>query len=364
MASREKNAVLEALRRKYGTVWSISRKGAGDGCLYEYFLSYCKGNKDAEGKRIIESEPNVYGACGGASHDIVEKFYRKELKFEELATEYAKEFLRITTIEHNPIVNKNGLAFPLGDNEKNNYYNNMMHFFKNHNVVEYEKMDLEILVFANICGFYFQGYIDVLYVDKEGKTIVMDWKTSTEFKTDEKIEKAGEQLLLYKLMLEEVYGVKVDKICWNMMKYCRLFYTNPKAKNPKEKSLKAERRQVMNMKLEKMKAYYPDDNFDREYILFDENKENWEVFTHYEKFGFRTEDRIDYYEPTKEKVDNMLKSIKSCINNILSLGELEMMYPAKPEEFYCTRLCGYKVACKHRKAAGFKLNETYYGNID
>ncbi|MGL5753101.1 MAG: PD-(D/E)XK nuclease family protein [Paraclostridium sp.] len=363
MASREKNAVLEALRKKYERVWSISRKGAGDGCLYEYYLSYCKGNKDKDGNRIIKSEPNVYGACGGAAHDIAEKFYRGELKYEELATEYAKEFLKITTIVENPIVGKNGLAFPLGDNEKNNYYRNMMHFFKNHNVLEYDKMDLEILVFANVLGYYFQGYIDVLYTTKDGKTIIMDWKTSTEFKGEEKIEKAGEQLLLYKLMLEEVYGLKVDGICWNMMKYCKLYYTNPKAKNPKEKSMKAERRNVTSMKLEKLQKYYPDDNFDREYILFDDTKENWEVFTHYDKFNFRTEDRIDYYEPSKEKVNKMLKSIKSCIENLMSLGELEMMYPPKPEEFYCTRLCGYKVNCKHRQDAGFTLNADYYGNI-
>ena len=81
---------------------------------------------------------------------------------------------------------------------------------------------LEKFLVTKIGDYVLQGYCDLLYRNKDGKYVVVDWKTSSYFNKKAAEEKCG-QLVIYAQSLMQA-GVKMEDIliCWNMLKYCNV----------------------------------------------------------------------------------------------------------------------------------------------
>jgi RecB family exonuclease len=224
--ARKTHEEIEALKKKLNTsrIWSFSRINAFINCSYSYYMKYVKREK--------EKENNIYGLLGGQFHDILEKFYKKEISYEQMIEDAEIAIINVSVLE---------MKFDKNDSQKNEgienkYFECMKHFFMNHVPVQ-SKVLCEKEIVIKIGNHYFQGYIDAIH--REGDTyIITDYKSSTIY-AGKKILQEGRQLMLYALGLHQ-QGIPVDKIKirWNFLKYNALTFTQ---KNGKVKTMNAER---------------------------------------------------------------------------------------------------------------------------
>lgn len=206
-------------------LWSWSRYTCYKNSTYEYYLKYVKKEKP--------TRDSIYSVLGGSAHDIIQKFYEDEIKYEDMIDEWNASYLKAELLD---------LKFDRTDEEKNEniarkYNACISHFFKYHQPIK-ESIVLErhLLIWVN--QFLFHGYFDAVHKDKDGNYIITDWKTSSIYQ-GKKIDKEKGQLVLYAEGLRQL-GIPLQKIKarWNFLKYLNI--TMPQ-KNGKTRTTKAER---------------------------------------------------------------------------------------------------------------------------
>lgn len=210
--SRKTQQELNDICIKYNVdrLWSWSRYNKYKISKYEYYLTYLT-------NLIPDRETSIYGASGGFAHDILEKFYSKEIEFGEMINEFEDALTTLEIAE---------LKFDRSNEEKNEkikvkYIENLRHFFKYHIPIK-TKVILERFILIKVGGYIFQGYIDLLRKDDDGNFVIQDWKTSSIYKGEKAIKEAG-QLILYAEGLRQLnIPLEKIKICWNFMKYCNV----------------------------------------------------------------------------------------------------------------------------------------------
>lgn len=203
---------LNKIKEKYNVkeLWSFSKFNCYRTSHYEFLLHYIRHLPENNEKQC------AYGSLGGAAHDVLERFYNGELKYENLSDEFDDAFMTNIDIA--------GLYFDRtdstkNDNIKNKYYKNIMHYFETFTPIK-EKALMEQFVTIKITDdIVMQGYIDCIHKDNEGNYIVTDFKTSTIYKGAKK-DKEAAQLVLYSEALRQK-GIPQDKIkCrWLFLKY-------------------------------------------------------------------------------------------------------------------------------------------------
>lgn len=201
---------LDELCAQFGVdrLWSWSRVNCVHNSLYEYFLKYIKCISP-------DRDDSIYTVTGGICHDIIEKFYKNEITYEQMIDEFNDGWMTAYEIGE--------LKFDRSDADKNQniankYYKDLVHFFKNHKKILY-KVQLEQFVTIELGGEYYQGYIDCCYKDDDGNYIILDWKTSSIYKGDKALNECG-QLCLYAIALHQM-GIPYEKIriAWDFLKY-------------------------------------------------------------------------------------------------------------------------------------------------
>lgn len=180
---------------------------------YEYFLKYVKHIPE-------DRNDSIYTSAGSASHDILEKLYTNQIKYEEMPELFEDAWLTMYTLAN--------LKFDRTDEEKNKkiadkYYENLKHFFANHTILEYKPI-IEQFVKIRIGNHLLNGYIDCCFKDDEGNYHIIDFKTSSIYKGDKALKESG-QLVLYAIALNQM-GVPFEKIriAWNFLKYITVEY--------------------------------------------------------------------------------------------------------------------------------------------
>ncbi len=225
MARLEKEE-LNKLKKELSVykLWSYSRVNSYKNCPYSYFLKYIK--------EIKEKETSIYAFLGNCFHDLLERYYNNEIKYEEMIIEAENTILNVDLSD---------LKFDRSDDDKNNniknkYFSCIKHFFMNHVPVK-EKLLTEKFLTIRIGKHAFIGYIDTVHKE-DNNFFITDYKTSTIY-TGKKIDQEGKQLILYSLGLKQK-GVPLENIkCrWNFLKYLSLTFTQ---KNGKEKTMHCER---------------------------------------------------------------------------------------------------------------------------
>lgn len=225
--ARKTKKELEEIKKKYNQskIWSWSRYNCYKNSSYEYYLRYIKKEKP--------TRDSIYSYIGLSAHDIIEKFYNDEIKYEDMIDEFDAAYLNAELMD---------LKFHRTDDGRNEniakkYNACIRHFFKNHKAIK-ENIVLEKYLLIKVRNFLFGGYFDAVHKDNQGNYIVTDWKTSSIYQ-GKKIDQEKGQLMLYAEGLRQL-GIPLEKIKirWNFLKYISI--TMPQ-KNGKMRTTNAER---------------------------------------------------------------------------------------------------------------------------
>ena len=327
--NEKEEALLKELRSNGETVYSFSRLSTYHTCQYEYYKTYIERKKGIG---------NCYSEIGNFIHDYIEKVYRNTIEDTENFQEKFK-----TKMAELEILD---MDFP---NEviKNSFSKDMKHFTAN-----FKKMDgdftTEKMFVVEIDGHYLMGYIDaVRHISNE--THIIDWKTSSKF-TSGKLLKAGRQLVLYKMALESLHDIKIDKTMWNMLKYV---YVCWELKNKTIKKKMVNRGKIMKeMDTTFQKELKAAGMNDVEIFLALETARQTNSFSDLpaliqEKFWL--EDCLLVYEVNEEVEQELRQYISSTIQEIESKNEKDAnAWPPlnmQTDSFYCNTLCNHRETC-------------------
>ena len=209
LTKEELQKKLEENNCKYTMSWSRLNQYRED--RYSFFLKVLK--------KIKEEKTNNYAVLGSCVHDALEKFYDNTMTRKDMIATFENAVYEQSLSETNFVADEKKNA-----SIENSYRENILHFLHNYSKIDNSKLE----IFAGMPfnhGYYFQGYIDHLYPEKDprdNKTylVIEDFKTSTLY-TGKKIEENSGQLKLYAYMISKTYNIPLSdiKIRWNFLKY-------------------------------------------------------------------------------------------------------------------------------------------------
>ena len=321
-------------------LWSWSRVNTYKTSKYEYLLSYILHMKP-------DRETSIYGAAGGSCHNILEKLYNKEIKYNDMINEFEEALVMLEIAD---------LKFDRSNDEKNEtikqkYVENLRHFFKNHIQLE-QKIITEQFITIKVGKYYLQGYIDACFKDNKDSYTILDFKTSSIYKGDKAIKEAG-QLILYSEALRQL-GVPLEKIkiCWDFLKYASV--TTQQA-NGKENIRQIERYKIgeslkTNAKMWLKKCGYEDELDYYLNLLADTN--NIECLPNEVKEKYEIKDCYVYVDLTEDLVNDFLSGLEETIDDMVAKEEEyktnkdENLFwdneeSVEKQSYYFANLCAY-----------------------
>jgi RecB family exonuclease len=310
---------LEAIKKKLNchTLYSWSRYKTYKTCNYEYFLKYVKRVKE-------DRHDSIYGISGNVCHNVLEKFYGKEIEYDQMLDAYENELLTMNLAD---------LKYDRTDEEKNKkiaekYEACIRHFFQHHQIIN-KKVEIERFITVKVGSFYLQGYVDFMF--KEGnKFQILDWKTSTIY-TGKKILAEQGQLVLYSEALRQL-GVPLENI---VAKWCFLKYLTvevPQA-NGKIAVRNIERNDIgnslaSNLKMWLKKAKYSEDDIDS-YISTVILTNSLDCLPDDIKSKYKISDCFVEIELSEEIIDDLKKDI---VETLIEINKKEMEYLKTEDE--------------------------------
>jgi hypothetical protein len=351
---RKSKEYLDKLKEKYSVdvLWSWSKYNSYKTDKYGWMLKYIRHEK--------ETKTSIYGTSGGNVHDIVEKFYKKEITYEQMIEEYETKLFEMNMAE---------LKYNRKDEKANEkiadkYEGCIRLFFQNHVPIE-GKVITEQFVTIKVGNNIFQGYVDFINKDNEGNYIITDWKTSTLY-VGKKVEKECGQLVLYAESLIQK-GVPIDKIKirWDFLKYCNIEYqlkgidkeTNlHKTKETKELRDRWVSKIANNLKMW-LKEFEYDELEIEDIVQTSISNNNLDNVPSEIQNKYKLSDCYVYIPLTQEIINELKQNIIKTIDEIkqkekdylvyMEQGEIdkaeELFWTEidKTNEFYFANLCGY-----------------------
>ena len=333
---------LEELKKKLkvSRFWSWSRVNTYKTSKYEYLLKYVL-------KRKEDRADCIYAHLGGLSHDIIEKFYRKQIDFLEMIDYFEDSWLTASIAD---------LKFDRNSKESNDniskkYYYDLQHFFKNHIPIK-NKIELERFITIKIGKHAFMGYMDACFKDNEGNFHILDWKTSSIYK-GAKAQKECGQLVLYALALYQMgVPIKNIRIGWNFLKYINVEVCQA---NGKTTTREIERYELgsklqSNVKMWLKKLGYEDKLL--EYLDDFAQTNDIKVLPEDVQQKYKISDCYVYVDLDENILNEFEKNLISLVNEIISKeAEYEKtkddkvfwdsLEEVKAESYYYATLCGY-----------------------
>ena len=205
---------MDKLKEQHGvdTIYSFSRYNLYVSDPYSYYLNYIKHIP----QRVSES---IYSKSGTLIHETLQDYLEGKIEYDEMINKY-EEGLFLFQAE--------GFVYDCTDKAKNKtiadkYENSVRHFFKNYKPLPYKwliEKPIVIDVEDDKHKFSFIGYIDQITRMEDGRFLIEDTKSSTEYKGEKKLKESA-QLLLYSLGVAQKFNVGLDQIVarWNFVKY-------------------------------------------------------------------------------------------------------------------------------------------------
>ena len=221
MGNRKTDTRLQELLNKGIPVYSISRIDSINDCLYSAYRTYVLKDK---------GHGNVYSSAGGILHDILEDITNGKATEKDLLPGIKEELDNLEAMGIEWPHDRNG-----EDSIKANWIANMEHFCKTYIAPKNKELKAEeFFLYKSPKGYYFQGYIDLQMINKDGDINIYDYKSSTLYKGEE-LKSHARQLILYALGKEQE-GFKVKSANWIFLKYCTVKFMGCKTKKSKEKT--------------------------------------------------------------------------------------------------------------------------------
>ena len=190
----EYNFILDNMR------YSHSSASLFETCKYAFYLTYIE---------CSERSNNFYSDYGLFVHDIMEKYFRRELDVMELSQYYIENY--------NKLVVSPPPSYPVGIDQK--YYDSGLYFFDNFvfDIDNYETIIIEDKIDSVLNDIRLVVKPDLVLRHKEtGKNYLIDYKSSNPYKYGKldakKVDGYKKQMYLYSYFLEAENNIKIDEI--------------------------------------------------------------------------------------------------------------------------------------------------------
>ena len=186
--------------------WSYSRISSYYNCKWKFFLRYIRESKERE---------QFYSSYGKFMHQLIERFYKKELTKSEMLMEFLLGYKDNVVGTKPP--NVSGAA----------YIEKGVQYLRAFEPFPYEMVDVEKEVNFTVEGIPFTGFIDFLGKDENGDFVIIDNK-SRDLKPrsgrakpttkDKELDQMLRQLYIYAIAVKEIYGKWPVALCFNCFK--------------------------------------------------------------------------------------------------------------------------------------------------
>lgn len=183
-------------------VWSYSRIKAFVDCPYRFYLKYI---------RHIHGKEMFFASYGTFMHKLIETYFKEGKSPRQLTDIYLRDFKK-------EVVGRAPNKTVFG-----NYFTGGLEYLRVIHPFPYRPAAIEKKVDFKVNGIPFIGYIDFLgeldgslyVVDNKSRVLKPRSKREKPTKTDEELDAYLRQLYLYSAAVEEEYGVRPHKLCFN-----------------------------------------------------------------------------------------------------------------------------------------------------
>lgn len=343
LLTRLNNKQLDRLKKKYNVdrIWSFSRINAAESCFWDYWARYVKHMK-------LDSS-SVYTEWGTNSHDLVQEYVIGNIDAETASQKWLEY---VESWERDPT------AFQF-DTQKieRGYLNNLRHYFNHLSRPAISDVQNEKPVLIRIGkkkDYIFVGYIDTQYVDENGNTVLVDYKTSSKSSFSKaKLPEKSRQLMLYAIGKHQYSGIPYEKIkCrFDMMKYLVVHYRQENGKWNTSVQERSKWVSKMEKKLAiKLKKLGIDETKAEELIQIASMNNTLEDMPEEIQSQFNTSNYyidIPVSEELCKKVANEIADDCADIENFEQMSPedqeafLELNFPYNPDNYYDKKLCAY-----------------------
>lgn len=333
------NEYIDKIKKENPNVkfYSHSRLGNFNQCKRAYYYTYVDKKPQKTG---------VYSTLGTACHTSLEEVYEGKLDNPNKQI-FQDEFDKCEMF---------GIEFPKSKYDiKGGYYKDISAFYDVYKKIETKGEFISELGFLLKIDedHYEMGYIDLLILNEDGTADIVDFKTSSTFDKKHTIE-AGRQLILYAMAIEQLYGIKVNTVSWQMLKYIDVKVGTNKTKVAVKGREWVSKCSNQIKTLMKKKGY--DDFIIDMHILKAETDNNINSLPNDIKKEINVNVHTRYYEITDALKKELLEYTKSTIKEIESTENNDInKWECSVDKFFCENLCSFSnTYCKYKDI--LKLN--------
>ena len=208
IAERARDPRLQALYDEGVNVYSFSKLGTINSCLYGAWRTYILHDRGSG---------SVYTELGTASHQAIEDFIEGKIDKSGMLPIFESGVEQCEML---------GFDFPKdfkgGNSIRNRYLSDLKNCFQTFTMPKGKFTVEELLILRVSPTRAMQGYSDLLRWNNDGTVTVLDIKSSSDYAQKDLLEH-GRQLTIYGMALEQA-GYKVKSTAWIMLKYVVIKY--------------------------------------------------------------------------------------------------------------------------------------------
>lgn len=219
----------ERTNRLDNMIWSFSRLNSFSTCKWMWYLSYMLNEEEKIEHGVID-EDKFFGLYGTFAHNVFEKYNKGELEIFQLYDYCNDNFETEIPVAAPP--NRYVDIY-------SSYKDKLLNYFRNYNGNENEVVFSENEITYDIRlskdkVISFHGFIDLLLKDKDGKLILQDYKSKSDFKNQEEYKSYLRQLLLYSKGVYSLYHKYPKELVFDMFKIGKTYRSEFKKEDLQE----------------------------------------------------------------------------------------------------------------------------------
>lgn len=182
--------------------FSFSKLSAFHTCKYGYKLTYID---------HLRGDTNCFSSYGLLIHSLMERFEKGEIDLWNLVDTYEWEF--------DAAVPEDFPSLKFCKDMRKLYYEQGLDFLKNFaGYTDKKILEVEKQFDYDIDDWVFNGVIDLVFEDENGKLVVQDYKSKSAFKSKKEQAEYARQLYLYSLYVKQKYGRYPDYLRFMMFR--------------------------------------------------------------------------------------------------------------------------------------------------
>lgn len=182
--------------------FSFSKLSIFHTCKYAYYLTYCK---------HLKGSTNCFSSYGLFMHGLMERYEKGEIDLWSLVDTYEWEF--------DSAVPEAFPSLKFCKDLRKLYYDQGLAYLKSFSGYEkYKILEVESQFDCEIDDWVFNGVIDLVFEDENGKLVIQDYKSKSSFKSKKEQAEYARQLYLYSLHVKEKYGKYPDYLRFVMFR--------------------------------------------------------------------------------------------------------------------------------------------------